>query len=69
MPRHFLFQKRMGECVLLPKNFQIIWNGVTMLLNFSLTVGRVDMFGAKIISNFQKIILEVCLGSLKSKGV
>ena len=30
-------------------------------LKFSLTVG---MFGAKIISGFQKIILEVCLGSL-----
>ena len=34
-------------------------------LKLSLTVGRVDMFGAKIISNFQKkIILEVCLSGL-----
>ena len=51
------------------KNFQIILEWRYYALKLSLTVGRVDMFGAKIISGFQKIILEVCLGSLKSKGV
>ena len=69
MPRHFLFQKRMGECVLLPKKLSNYLEWRYYALKLSLTVDRVNMFGAKIISNFQKIILEVCLGSLKSKGV